>query len=188
MKIGFYGGTFDPIHVGHLILARDAVEYLDLSRLIFIPNTISPHKQHRDAAPAAVRREMVAAAIENDPLFLLDESEVERGGTSYTINTILLMKERYPDAEFFFLIGEDNVRELHTWRRIDELTRLVQFVVLNRTAEKTTHAFVTLRRRIDVAATEIRQRVARGESIRYMVPDKVLAIIKRENLYRGAGS
>jgi nicotinate-nucleotide adenylyltransferase len=184
MRIGIYGGTFDPIHLGHLILARDAIEYLELNRLIFIPNTISPHKQHRASAPPEIRREMVAAAIAHELCFAMDDSEVARGGTSYTIDTVLQMKERFADADLFCLIGEDNVPELHTWRRIDELQRLVQFVVLNRTEEKTPHPFVTLQRRIDISATEIRSRVARGESIRYLVPDKVLKIIEREKLYK----
>lgn len=184
MRIGLYGGTFDPIHLGHLVLARDAMEYLELSRVTFIPNTLSPHKPQSRSAPASVRREMVAAAIEDEPLFTLDESEIARGGVSYAIDTVLQMKEREPDAELFYLIGEDNVPELHTWRRVDELQRLVQFVVLNRTDEKTPHPFVTLRRRLDISATEIRRRVAEGASIRYLVPDKVLAIIEREKLYR----
>lgn len=184
MRIGIYGGTFDPIHLGHLILAREAVEYLELTRLIFIPNTLSPHKQQRQSASAEARREMVAAAVAGEPHFELDDSELRRGGTSYTIDTVLQIKERFPDADLFFLIGEDNVPELHTWRQIDELKRLVQFVVLNRTDEKTPHPFITLQRRLDISATEIRRRVARRESIRYLVPDKVLAIIERENLYR----
>ncbi|SRR5581483_4227558 len=184
MRIGIYGGTFDPIHVGHLILARDAIEYLELNRVIFIPNTISPHKQHRTTAPANVRAEMVAAAIEHEPDFEMDDSELKRGGTSYTIDTVLLLKERFPDSDLFLLIGEDNLRELHTWRRIEELKLLSQFVVLNRSEEKTPHPFITLQRRIDISATEIRERIARGASIRYLVPDKVLAIIEREKLYQ----
>ena len=184
MRIGFYGGTFDPIHLGHLILARDAIEYLELHRLIFIPNTISPHKQERTSAPAEVRGEMVAAAIQEEPRFAIETAELKRGGTSYTIDTVLEMKERYPDAEFFFLIGEDNVPALHTWRRIEELQRLVQFVVLDRSEDATPHPFVTLRRRLDISSTEIRARVARGESIRYLVPDPVQAIIERDHLYQ----
>src|ERR1043166_2936583 len=108
MRIGLYGGTFDPVHHGHLILARDAIEYLELQRLIFIPNTISPHKQTRRAAPARLRCEMLAAAIKDEPRFELDDSELTRGGTSYTIDTVLPLRERHPDADLFYIIGEDN--------------------------------------------------------------------------------
>jgi nicotinate-nucleotide adenylyltransferase len=185
MRIGLYGGTFDPIHHGHLILARDAIEFLELQRLIFIPNTLSPHKHGRRSAPAQARCEMVAAAIAGEPRFDLDDSELRRGGTSYTIDTVLQMHERFTSADFFYLIGEDNVPELHTWRRIEELMRLVQFVVLHRSAEPATHAFITLRqRRVDISATEIRRRIARRESVRYLVPEGVRAIIERENLYQ----
>lgn len=186
MRIALFGGTFDPIHHGHLILARDAIEYLELQRLIFIPNAISPHKLQRQPAPATARRDMIAAAIAGEPQFELDDSELRRGGASYTIDTVLQMKERHPDSDLFYLLGEDNLPELHTWRRIEELTRLVQFVVLHRSAEPAEHAFITLRqRRIEISATEIRTRLARRDSVRYLVPDGVLAVIERENLYRG---
>lgn len=185
MRIGLYGGTFDPIHHGHLILARDAIEHLDLQRLIFIPNTISPHKQTRQAAPASLRCEMVAAAIAGEPQFELDDSELRRGGTSYTIDTVLSLRERFPDADLFYLIGEDNLSQLQTWRRIEELTRLVQFVVLHRSAEPAAHSFITLQqRRVDISATEIRLRVARGESVRYFLPQSVIAIIEQHQLYQ----
>lgn len=185
MRIGFYGGTFDPIHHGHLILARDAVEYLELHRLIFIPNTISPHKQTFLPTPAAVRAAMVAAAIQDEPRFSMDDSELRRGGASYTIDTMLAMRERFADADLFYLIGEDNVRELPTWRRYDELQRLVQFVVLHRKAGEAAHPFITLQhRRLDISATEIRARVARGESVRYLVPDTVLTLIEKHQLYK----
>lgn len=189
MRIGIFGGTFDPIHHGHLILARDAIDALELQRLIFIPNTLSPHKQQRrQPAPALARCEMVAAAIANEPRFELDDCELRRGGASYTIDTILPLRERWPDADLFYLIGEDNIAELHTWRRIEELLRLVQFVVMARSSnpnEPAAHAFITLhQRRIDISATEIRRRVAQGESIRYLVPENVRAIIERENLYK----
>jgi nicotinate-nucleotide adenylyltransferase len=185
MRIGLFGGTFDPIHHGHLILARDAIEHLDLQRLIFIPNTVSPHKQTRQAAPAELRCAMVAAAIVGEPQFELDDSELRRGGTSYTIDTVLTLRKRFPDADFFFLIGEDNLPQLHTWRRIEELTRLAQFVVLHRSSEPAAHSFITLQqRRIDISATEIRQRVARGESVRYLLPQAVIAIIEQHQLYQ----
>ncbi len=102
MKLGFYGGTFDPIHHGHLILAREAVETLGLDRLYFIPNAVSPHKTGIQTAPAALRAEMVRVAIENEPRFDMDDLELARPGISYTIDTLLSLRERFgPDARFF---------------------------------------------------------------------------------------
>lgn len=185
MKLGFYGGTFDPIHNGHLILAREAVEQLGLDRLYFIPNAISPHKTSSAAAPAALRAEMIRAAIEDEPRFDLEEMEANRPGISYTIDTILELRERFgPDTTFHYLIGEDNIHALPTWRRIDELHHLVQFVVLCRSEQTTPLPYLTVQRRIDISATEIRKRIANGQSIRYLVPDKVHDLLIRHSLYR----
>jgi nicotinate-nucleotide adenylyltransferase len=188
MNLGLYGGTFDPIHHGHLILGRDAIEELKLDRLIFVPATISPHKLHRTAAPPELRLEMARAAVADEPRFDVDDLELRRPAPSFTIDTVLEMKRRHPDAALFYLIGEDNVAELHTWRRIGELTKLAQFVVLNRTDGRAAHPFPTLARRIDVSATEIRRRVANGESIRYLVPERVWKIIQQNNLYAEEGN
>ena len=185
MKLGFYGGTFDPIHNGHLILAREAVETLGLDRLYFIPNAVSPHKTSTLAAPSNMRAEMIRVAIENEPRFDMDDLELNRPGPSYTIDTLLALRERFgPDAKFFYLLGEDNVSSLSTWRRIDELHHLATFVVLCRSEHVTPLPYVTLERRIDISATEIRKRIANGQSIRYLVPDKVHDLILQNSLYR----
>lgn len=188
MRLGLYGGTFDPIHHGHLILARDAIEALKLDRLIFIPNTISPHKQNRVPAPAELRVEMVRAAIAGEAAFEVDDSELLREPPSYTIDTLVEIKNRFPNAEVFYLIGEDNIAELHTWRQIDEVTQLAQLVVLTRGVEKPAHLHPEIKRRIDISATEIRRRVADGQSIRYLVPDSVLKIIAHQKLYQETAS
>jgi len=185
MKLGFYGGTFDPIHHGHLILARDAVETLGLDRLYFIPNTLSPHKLRNRPTPGAIRLAMVEAAIGDEPRFDVEPGEVERPGPSYTIDTILRMRERFgPEARFHYLIGHDNVAALHTWHRIAELHRLVTFVVLSREETAAALPYETLRRRVDISSTEIRKRVARNESIRYFVPEKVHRLILQHQLYQ----
>jgi len=185
MKLGFYGGTFDPIHHGHLILAREAVETLGLDRLYFIPNAVSPHKTAIQSAPAALRAEMIRAAIENEPRFDIEDMELARPGVSYTIDTLLALRERFgAAAKFFYLIGEDNVASLATWRRIDELHHLATFVVLCRSEQSTPLPYVTLQRRIDISATEIRKRIANGQSIRYLVPDKVHDLIREHSIYR----
>jgi nicotinate-nucleotide adenylyltransferase len=187
MRIGIMGGTFDPIHHGHLILARDALEELDLRKVIFVPNYRSPHKLGVSAAPPELRAAMVRAAIEGEAGFEIDEVEILRSGTSYTIDTALHLRMLYPQADLFYLIGEDNLAALHTWRRLDELLLLVQLVVMARATDGPPHPYITLhQRRVDISATDIRGRIAKGESIRYLVPDKVRAIIENHQLYREA--
>jgi len=183
-KIGLYGGTFDPIHHGHLILARCAAESLGLARVLFIPNFISPHKLDWTPAPPSLRASMIAAAIAGEPRFEIDDCEILRGGPSYTIDTVSLMKERFGDAELFLLIGDDNTADLSTWHRIDELGRMVRFVVFTRANARPAHPHIAIDRRIEISSTEIRARAAAGASIRFLVPEAVREIIERHALYR----
>ena len=186
MNLALYGGTFDPIHHGHLILAREALEQLALDRVIFIPAGLSPHKLARTPAPAALRRAMLAAALADEPRFALDDSELQSPGPCFAIDTAERCAAQFPGARLHYLIGADNLRELHTWRRIDELRRRVQFVVFGRGADAAdaTPGFPTLPRRIDISATDIRARVARGASIRYLTPEPVRSIIAEHHLYQ----
>ena len=186
-SIGLYGGTFDPVHHGHLLLARDAVEQLGLSRLIFIPAAVSPHKLATvPGADGARRLAMLRAAIAGEERFAVDPCELERPGPSFTVDTLLDVRRRLPaGTALFYLIGEDNVPKLHTWHRAGELTSLATFVVFRRTDLPDAEAgFPVLKRRVDLSATEIRNRVADGRSIRYFVPESVAAIIETEQLYR----
>jgi len=186
MKIALYGGTFDPIHHGHLILAREALEQLGLDRVVFVPAARSPFKPGIESTAAEVRLEMVRAAIEGEEAFSIDESEIARGGTSYTIDTVFAAKERWPGAELWWLIGEDHVGELPKWHRAEELREMVHFAVFARggTDVSHTHGFPRIARRVDVSATEIRARVARGASIRYLLPEAVSVLIEQHRLYR----
>ena len=183
-RVALYGGTFDPIHCAHLILAREALEKLSLDDIIFIPAAASPHKLAMPCSDAAVRLEMVTAAIAGEPGFSVDDCEIRRPPPSYTIDTVEQIRARQPDAQLFYLIGEDNVRALHTWHRFDELKARVEFVVLDRTGLESQHSYRTIQRHIDVSATEIRNRVATGQSIRYLVPSVVEELIRRYQLYR----
>jgi len=183
-KIGIFGGTFDPIHNGHLILARDAVGQLGLDELLFIPAAISPHKLGQHPAAADARVAMLRAAIEGEPRFCLDTLELERPAPSFTIDTIEALRIREPGVTFVFLIGEDNVSKLPTWHRFAELSKMVQFAVLDRTGLKTAHPYPAVCRHIDISATDIRNRVARDQSIRYLVPPAVEEIIRQRQLYR----
>ena len=202
-KIGLYGGTFAPVHHGHLILGRDAVEILGLDHLVFIPAAVSPHKL--GSVPGATgpqRLAMLAAALAGEERLALDDRELHRTGPSYTIDTLLeLRAELSADTELFYLIGEDNGAALHTWHRAEELSALVRFVVFRREAKFPSSAAFPpsspllpstfyllpsprLPRLVDISATEIRNRVAKSQSIRYLVPEAVAGFIEAQRLYR----
>jgi nicotinate-nucleotide adenylyltransferase len=184
MRTALYGGSFDPIHHGHLILAREALEQLALDRVVFIPAAQSPFKLDRVPAPAAARLEMVRAAIADEPRFACDDAEVHGEGPSFTVDTLEAWRARHPDDDIFYFIGQDNVRDLPKWRRSQDLLRLAQFVVFERSTDAPGHDFPVIRRRVDISATEIRKRVAEGRSIRYLVPDSVRALIAAHDLYQ----
>jgi nicotinate-nucleotide adenylyltransferase len=183
-KIGIYGGSFDPIHHGHLVLAREAREALDLEKIIFVPAALSPFKGRAAAASGDIRLKMLHAAIEGEEGFAIDDCELRRPPPSWTIDTVLEIRKRETDSEIYLLIGEDNVATLERWRHFDELKKMVRFVVLDRTGSKTQRNYQVVRRKIDISATDIRKRVAHRQSIRYLVPPAVEEIIQREKLYR----
>ncbi|MGH8100368.1 MAG: nicotinate-nucleotide adenylyltransferase [Chthoniobacterales bacterium] len=183
MKLAIYGGTFDPIHNAHLILAREARERLGLEKVIFIPASVSPFKKP-PVASAEIRLLMLRAAIDEEKDFAVDDCELRRLPPSYTIDTVEEFQRREPNTEIHFLLGDDNVAGLSKWQRFAALKEMVCFVVLNRTGAPPPHSYATIQRRIDISATEIRKRVASGKSIRYLVPPAVEEIIRREKLYR----
>ncbi|HEX2094460.1 MAG TPA: nicotinate-nucleotide adenylyltransferase [Longimicrobiaceae bacterium] len=189
MRIGVFGGTFDPPHHGHLIVAGDVHAALGLTRLLFVPAAVPPHKQRTVRASAGVRLEMVRAAIRGDDRFEVEDLELRRPGPSYTVDTLRVLRERFPGAEIFFLIGADNVPEIPSWREPEEILRLARLVAVPRGCEEAEvqASFPVLAvpvTRIGISATEIRRRVGAGECIRYLVPDAVREIISREGLYR----
>ncbi len=183
-RVGLFGGSFDPIHFGHLILAREAREELGLDRVIFIPARLSPHKLDRPPAPAEARLEMVRAAVACEAGFEVDDCEITGGGISFTIDTVRAMRARFPGAEWVYFIGDDNLEKLDTWREIDALRELVQFVLLTRRDVAAPAGFRVVRRVIDISSTEIRNRVAQGRSIRYLLPEVVCEFISSHRLYR----
>src|SRR5215467_9862101 len=182
-KIGIYGGSFDPIHHGHLILAREAREVLDVEKIIFIPAAVSPFKRRPPSATGEARLAMLRAAIQGEDGFEVDDCELRRPPPSWTIDTVLEIRKREPDSEVYLLVGEDNVATLDGWGRFDELKKVVRFVVLDRTGSEAQRAYRIVRRKIDISATNIRMRVACAQSIRYLVPPAVEEIICREKLY-----
>jgi nicotinate-nucleotide adenylyltransferase len=183
-KIGLYGGSFDPIHNGHLILARDAMERLELNKVVFLPARISPHKLDRPPASSEARCQMLAAAIADEPRFEMDPCEIERDGPSFTVDTVQLFHKRYPGTKLYYFIGDDNLPELDTWKDIANLRESAQFVVLSRAGMPFLAEFPTITRHIEISSTEIRNRIARGLSVRYMVPLPTCEVIAKLGLYR----
>jgi nicotinate-nucleotide adenylyltransferase len=185
MRIGIYGGTFNPVHHGHLILARQALEEFKLDRLVFVPAAESPFKIQNHSAPAGDRLAMLRLATAGEDRFSVDPLEIERGGISYSIDTVKMFCNRDPGAELFFLVGEDNADRLTEWHRFEELKKLVYFVVLSRSEDFQSPEYPVVQRRIEISSTEIRNRVANQESITYLVPESVKHYIEQHQLYQG---
>ena len=185
MRIGIYGGTFDPVHHGHLILARQAMEEFELDRVVFVPAAESPFKIHNHTAPARDRLAMIRLALRGEDRFSLDPVEIERGGISYSIDTVKSFRSRDPAAALFFLVGEDNAYRLTEWHRFEELRKLVSFVLLSRSEGFQSPEYPVVQRKIEISSTEIRNRVANQESITYLVPESVMGYIEEHQLYHG---
>lgn len=188
-RIGLFGGTFDPPHVGHLLLALDALDHLALDRLVLVPAARQPLKQGVAMTAPGHRLAMVEALAAADARLSVDGSEVARGGLSYTIDTVRALKAAHPDAELVLLMGADTAATLPQWREPEALSLLVHVAVAGRGAEPVQlptgfRAQPFPMRRVDVSATEIRARVAAGRSIRGFVPDAVADYIAAHGLYR----
>jgi len=185
LRLGLYGGSFDPVHHAHLILARQALEDLKLDRVIFIPAAESPFKPGSTAASAGDRLEMLRLAIQGESAFAVDRIEIDREPPSYTIHTVKSYKAQYPREKLIFLVGEDHVESLPKWNDFDELIQLVNFAILSRSDLPLRVDYPVVRRRIDLSSTEIRRRVVCNLPISYLVPESVLRYINEKNLYRG---
>lgn len=190
MRLGIFGGTFNPIHLGHLLIAEDAAEAFHLDRVVFVPSATPPHKRPRVLAPAAQRMRMVKFAIQGNNRFTCSDIEVRRGGPSYSVETLRHLRGAMPRAEFFFLIGSDSLRELHKWKEAPELVKLCEFICVTRPGERVGRTRLRGARihkltghPADVSSTDIRNRAARGATIRYLVPDAVRRYIERHRLY-----
>lgn len=191
-RIGVFGGTFDPVHIAHLILAERAREALSLDRILFVPANIPPHKREvRMIASAAARLEMLQRALAGNEAFEVLTKEIEREGVSYTVDTLRDLSSSFPASEITLLIGSDNAREFSTWREPESIAAIASIGVWTRPgAELPEEVLPGIGyHRIDaplleVSSTEIRMRVAAGRSIRYLVPDAVADYIERHGLYR----
>lgn len=192
MKIGLLGGCFDPVHFGHLLAAQDAYEQHKLDRLILVPAAQSPLKLHDVQSSSQERLAMLEAAIEWDRRFEISDYELQKGGISYTIDSVRHFRTLFPKDELYWVIGGDQLPSLHLWKDIGELARLVEFIFLERPG-------YPVKARVDVpglklhrcdghllavSSTELRERQRRGLSLDYFVPHKAIVYIKAKGLYR----
>lgn len=187
MKLGIFGGTFDPPHHGHLILARAAAEAAGLTRVLLIPAARNPLKTHEAGASGEIRLRMVAAAVEGDPLFVADDRELRRPPPSFTIDTVGEIARENPGAELHLILGADNRPQIDKWHRAADLRAAARFIWLARPGSPLPSpgpGGIEVTQQIEISSTEIRNRVASGLSIRYLVPDSVLQIIDALRLYR----
>jgi nicotinate-nucleotide adenylyltransferase len=189
MKLGIFGGSFDPVHLGHLLVAQAAIEELGLDRLFFIPAAQSPFKPETKPAPDAARRQLLRLALAGKTNCEIDDQEMRRGGISYTVDTLRDYAKRFPGAELFYLIGADNVPKLNAWREPAELARLAEFVAIPRPGGAAAIFPPPFRGRrlrgfpFGVSSSEIRARVKAGRSIDNLVPAAVAEAIRNGKLY-----
>jgi nicotinate-nucleotide adenylyltransferase len=188
-KVGIFGGTFDPVHLGHLITAQSVKEIRELEKIIFIPAFISPHKSDVKISSPEDRLNMIKLATKDIPFFDYSDMEIRVGGVSYTVDTLKELKKQYEKLEF--IIGYDNIFSFHTWKDPDEILKLSTIIVLKR---KSSHAppfkdkyyrqavFIQTRG-IEISATDIRERVKLGMPINFLVPSTVMEYIYKQKLY-----
>ncbi|AWE08120.1 nicotinate-nucleotide adenylyltransferase [Lysinibacillus sp. 2017] len=185
-KVGLFGGTFNPVHIGHLIMANEVYAALDLAEVRFMPNATAPHKETSASATNEQRLQMVELAIEGISYFKVERFEMERGGVSYTYDTMKAMREHEPDVEFYFIIGGDMIDSLHTWYRIDELMELVHFVGVKRPGSKAKTSYnvqMVEAPEINLSSTFIRKRLQQTGPLQFLLPLTVESYIRKEGLY-----
>jgi nicotinate-nucleotide adenylyltransferase len=198
-RFGVLGGTFDPIHIGHLRLAEEALEQLRLNRVLFIPSGQPPHKSQEPVTRSRDRMEMAQRATAPNPGFEVSAMEISRLGNSYTVDTLTELRERYGSkVELYFIIGVDAVLEMHTWKDPERVLELCELVVAARpgfdmerldrvpVSGLARRAHALLSPLMDISSTDIRARVRAGRSIRYLTPDPVIGYIQQAGLYRPA--
>ena len=202
-RLGVLGGTFDPIHTGHLIAAETVRERCRLDRVLFVPAGTPPHKPAGEVTPARHRYLLTCLATLNNPFFEVDRVDLDREGPSYTLETIRALKRKYREAELFFIMGADSLLDLPSWHEPAALLASCRFIVTTRPGwdlaeaeERLGSLFAENKERIEfveipgieISSSEIRRRIAQGASVRYLVPDLVLRYIEEHRLYAsGAG-
>ena len=191
IRTGLFGGTFDPPTIAHLIAAEWSRTSLSLDSVWFIPAATNPFKQDRKVTPAEIRLEMLRAAVENNSAFQIVDYEIEQGGASYTIDTLRFLQKEHPQRRFVLIMGGDAISGLPNWKDSDEILERVEIAAVVRPGWDIEHASEQMKSSIKtveipplpISATMVRDRVSRGKSIRYLVPESVRAIIEHRQLY-----
>ncbi len=189
-KVCIIGGSFNPIHIGHLILANTVLEELNLDEMIFVPCYIQPLKGDKDFASSTHRLEMVKLAIQSNPQFTLSDIEINRKGKSYTVDTLKFFKKKYENL--YFVIGADNIKDFHKWKEPDTILKIANLIVTNRgginiqipekiRGKKIISCTIP---QIEISSTMIREKIRNGQSIKYLVPEAVENYIIQNNLYK----
>jgi nicotinate-nucleotide adenylyltransferase len=187
-KIGILGGSFDPIHFGHLLMAQSAAEALKLDRVFFVPAFRSPFKADHSLPPSAKRLDMVKLAIKGNKIFSVYDGELQRGGVSYTVDTLKEFKIKYPQAKFYLLMGADSLRQFHRWKQPKEILNLAELVILNRPGfdknySKRWPSIKVNMPAVDISSSDIRHRLKEKKSIWYLTFTRVIRYINSHHLY-----
>ncbi|GAB6173313.1 nicotinate-nucleotide adenylyltransferase [Paradesulfitobacterium aromaticivorans] len=197
-RLGIMGGTFDPIHYGHLVAAEMARTEFALEKVLFVPTGNPPHKSGRRVSPAALRYEMVKRSLADNPFFDISAVEIERSGPSFTVDTLRQLRREWPEHELYFITGTDALREIFTWHESEEILNLTHFIGASRPGfdagdflRKSESENPQVIHRIHllevpalaISSTAIRARVAGGKSIRYLLPENVRQFIQENSLY-----
>ena len=187
-RIGFLGGTFNPVHIGHLAAAQAAKEALRLERVIFVPSHLPPHKTSRGVVAARHRFQMVRLATRGNPDLKVSDYEVRKRGKTYTIDTLEHFQKQFPSSTaFFFIIGEDMLDGLQKWRQIGDILKLVRFAVVGRPGYQKRKPKIPCRPvsmpGIDISSTDLRRRMRQGKTVKYLIPGSVEDYIRRHGLY-----
>lgn len=189
-KIGIFGGTFDPIHYGHLIIAEKAREEFNLDFVFFIPTGIPPHKK-KIYASSIDRKNMIEIAIKDNKYFKVSDIEIVKEKISYTYETIIELKKNYSSTNFFLIVGEDSFYDIPNWYKANELVKEVVFLVAKRSKKKEISINFPITYKIihspfiDISSTYIRSCIFKNKSVKYLIPDEVIEYIKRKGLYEG---
>jgi len=189
MKIGILGGTFNPIHIGHLILAEEALSKLKLDKVVLVPTYIPPHKEVEGDVKPKDRFNMVELAVDGNPSFECSRLEIDSRKTSYSIDTLKALKDKYgPESQLYMITGSDLLKDLFSWKDVNEIFKMSKFVVANRPGypvkELPKGVETVVITPIEVSSEDIRRRIKENRSIRYLVPEKVREYIISRGLYK----
>jgi len=198
-KIGVMGGTFNPIHIGHLMIAEQSRKKFELDKVIFVPTGSPPHKDERKLAKALDRYIMTILATSDNNNFMVSDIETNRNGTSYTVDTLELLSKKYNDSELFFITGADSILDIENWKDTNKLLNKCTFIAATRPGYNVGNVMDQIRKLeekynkkisyltiapVDISSTQIRKRIFEGQTIKYMTPDPVINYIYNKKLYK----